>query len=543
MRLALLNSTALVKRMAWCLAVGLLLAGCLFGGTPGAQASCWLGPIMQEVLATFRDPGTQWMVFGCCGMYFITFVLLRQRASGARFWRWENPDVWLTAVLVLAAARYAFGYGERAGGTEALVLLGGAVVGKAMAWAGFKSRKRKAESRELKAEDGGRASALLRDAATAPEGNREADRKIDDMKMNVLVTHFPVIVPVFLGLLVWAVFWRNAAGMQFQYREQARWSGPWDNPNGFGMLMGVGLVLAAGALVAGFRLQVSGLGSESVVRNQWSVVSGWLKVGLLLVAAGILGLGLVKSYSRGAWVGTAVGLGFLGWGCWDRGIRRRRETGREQEKPEVRRAACDTQEHSCHSRDSRVWPWLRCNFGALLVIAVSVGVLAFWSFRHTEQVVARRALSVGNVNDFSWRNRVAAWVGALQMMAERPLTGHGWNQVERVYDQYYRVPSVQEGMAIQLNDYLTLGATLGIPALACFLGYVGLSLVSSQWSAVSSPRTKATDYQLLTTDSLAKATCRAGALVLLISFWFDGGLFRLATATVFWMLMEVGREA
>jgi predicted phage tail protein len=33
---------------------------------------------------------------------------------------------------------------------------------------------------------------------------------------------------------------------------------------------------------------------------------------------------------------------------------------------------------------------------------------------------------------------------------------------------------------------------------------------------------------------------RAGALVLLVAFWFDGGLFDLVTASVFWILLELG---
>jgi hypothetical protein len=29
--------------------------------------------------------------------------------------------------------------------------------------------------------------------------------------------------------------------------------------------------------------------------------------------------------------------------------------------------------------------------------------------------------------------------------------------------------------------------------------------------------------------------------VLLVGFWFDGGLFELATAATFWVLLELGR--
>ena len=70
--------------------------------------------------------------------------------------------------------------------------------------------------------------------------------------------------------------------------------------------------------------------------------------------------------------------------------------------------------------------------GDRLVFRV-VGVL---ELRQVEGAVARRAVSVANANDFSWRNRVAAWEGALQMMAERPWFGFGWNQPEQVYDKF-----------------------------------------------------------------------------------------------------------
>ena len=41
-------------------------------------------------------------------------------------------------------------------------------------------------------------------------------------------------------------------------------------------------------------------------------------------------------------------------------------------------------------------------------------------------------------------------------------------------------------------------------------------------------------------DDLLSATCHAGAMVLLVGFWFDGGLFKLPTAATFWILLELG---
>ena len=37
-----------------------------------------------------------------------------------------------------------------------------------------------------------------------------------------------------------------------------------------------------------------------------------------------------------------------------------------------------------------------------------------------------------------------------------------------------------------------------------------------------------------------KAICRAGTIILLVGFWFDGGLFELPTASTFWILLELG---
>lgn len=155
--------------------------------------------------------------------------------------------------------------------------------------------------------------------------------------------------------------------------------------------------------------------------------------------------------------------------------------------------------------------------------------------------MARRATSVANANDFSWRKRAAAWEGTLQMMADKPLLGFGWNQPQRVYDQFYRTPKVDEGAAIQLNDYFTLGTTLGIPALACFVAFIGLSLTRNPEHETRNTQTAA--LRPLTSDLWLPSVCRAAAIVLLVGFWFDGGLFKLATGATFWILLELGREA
>jgi hypothetical protein len=394
---------------------------------------------------------------------------------------------------------------------------------------------------------------------------------------------------VFIILLTGAAVWQAEPGRLFQYRGQGRWTGPWDNPNTFGMLMGVGLILAVGRLVqsrmnadcgvrsaecdakAEGRMKNAEGGGErptSNIQHRTSNWGLWVRAGLFGVAAGVMAVGLVKSYSRGAWVGTAVACIYLGWQAGrfsvieaiDRGIREMRGKGASQ-------AGVNAPVVPLLPRVLRI-PRFMLGGGrlALATVVVSIGILGFWNLRHFEGPIARRAVSVANANDFSWRNRVAAWEGALQMMAERPWFGFGWNQPERVYDQYYRAAKTNEGGAIQLNDYFMLGTTLGIPALACFVLYVLLAFIPQPAPEPAPPpsaspgpefrtphsafRTRAFPDSTLRTPHSAfrtqltldySAVCRAAAVVLLVAFWFDGGLFKLATAAPFWILLELGR--
>jgi len=388
--------------------------------------------------------------------------------------------------MLLAGLAYALDYGQAVKSTSAITLLGGAVLGQGTAC--WESRKRKAESRNA---GGG-------------------------------------TVLVLIVLLAGAAVWQAETAHFFQYRGQARWTGPWDNPNMFGVLMGVGAVLALGSLMSQVQ-SLKSCGGEhptSNIQHPTFKLWRWVKAALLLAAAGAMGVGLVKSYSRGAWVGAAVGMAYL---AYQVGKAETLKTESGQEKAESRKQKAEIP----------VWRW-----GALAVMCASVAVLGLWGMRELEGRVARRAFSVVNANDFSWRKRVAAYEGALQMLADKPWFGYGWNQPERVYDALYRPAKVDEGMAIQLNDYLMLGMTLGVPALACFCMYAGGCLVRGARSGVRSRERRtdagASDFGLRTSDFLP-AVCRAGAVVLLVGFWFDGGLFKLATGATFWILLELGR--
>ena len=161
-------------------------------------------------------------------------------------------------------------------------------------------------------------------------------------------------------------------------------------------------------------------------------------------------------------------------------------------------------------------------------------MLAFWNFRQTGASVVRQAFSVGSLNDFSWRNRLVAYEGALQIMAARPWSGFGWGRPTEVFDQLFKPSRLVEPPVIQLNDYSVVGMTLGLPALVCFVGYVALSL--RQY------RNQRRCIRPGAGDGLLRAVCQAGFIVLAVGFWLDRGLFFLALTTPFWILLELGYE-
>jgi len=160
----------------------------------------------------------------------------------------------------------------------------------------------------------------------------------------------------------------------------------------------------------------------------------------------------------------------------------------------------------------------------------------------------RRLLSVANPCDFSWRNRLLAWEGALQILSEGPCLGAAGSEPESLYEQYYLSPKSNESAAFDSNDHLLLGVSLGIPAFVCFAVFVWLSLRRIP-SELSQPDTVSTEgitkpftnaFQRL---DWSGAVFRSGAIVLAVGFWFDAGLFNLSTGPLFWMLMGLGGAA
>jgi O-antigen ligase len=465
-------SRKLFKEATSIIVIALIWTVCLFGNTHSMLAAGISGKALFWTQAVFTETATQRIIFFCVGFYTFAFLAFQTRLKKTRFGDSTNPNLLLLIVLIIGVLVYALNYTSSALHEDALVWLAGVMLGQAAAMC------------------------------------EALDQRRDTLSFRIIV--------VLILLLSIASLW-NVDNGQVRYLGKTRWSGTWHDPNIFGLLMGVGMALAIGLGLQSLRQKVPVHGAEIRI---WKP-SLWRRrvVILCFVVATLMGYGLLRSYSRGAWIATFFGLTYvIGYAVW-----------------------CLASERPVISFIS----WFNKNRFSLSAILISATILAFWSFRQTEWRLAHRLFSVSNQNDFSWRYRLSAWTGALQIVAEHPWFGVGWNQPEPMYTQYYRLSGVAEGAAIQVNDCLLLGDTLGIPALFCLAMYVWLHLTRSSKRPISNAAEDQNTEPSGNRNSVLRAdwiqaASRASAIVLLIGFWFDGGLFKLGTAATFWILLELG---
>lgn len=402
------------------------IALCLFGYVLHFQSG-----IFREFEAVFLS--VEWMLLVCMVIWCGTFIFLS----------FSLKDWPLIGLLLIAIAAYFIGYTASSRAADAIILLAGVTLGR---WTRF---------------------ALEADGRwqMADGGEKEVRSQKSEARFFLIGL---------IGLLAFSSWWH--LDMSGAYHGP-RWMGLWDNPNIYGMLMGVGTILAIALLVLSLksiRLRPAPARQEvqSPKLNKATTI-------FLTMAIAMMGVGLVMSYSRGAWVGTTIGLLYL-----------------------------------AKAHGKLKWRWVLP--GVLVAVAV---VCVFW---HSTPDNAPWYLKRADLSRPSAQHRVSAWRGALQMMRDHPL-GVGWNQAVSVYNKDYSPP---EGgvAALTMNSYLMLGTELGLPGLICFVAYVGLRLGIRSWKSADG----------------TGIVCRAGTLALLVAFWFDGGLFTLATASAFWILLEVG---
>ncbi len=339
-----------------------------------------------------------WMPFACVTVWsgaliFLTFSL---------------DDLPLIGLLLVVIATYFFDYGPSWRGMEATTLMFGATLGK-----GARALFMQKEERRM--------------------------QKIRNSKSEILNFLVGLIV-----LLAFASWWHVETSASVFLGP--RWMGLWNNPNDYGELMGAGLVLAVGLLA--HRLKAKGkiknaeVGSQSPEVRRWNPLLRFFapfkpavrnpQSAILFVAAGMMAVGLLFSYSRGAWLGTAIGLLYL----------------------------------------AKVYGKLKWRHLKLfLFFAFCFLLLIPWFFWNTPRTAPwywqRLDMSRGSV-----QHRVAAWKAGFEMMWDHPF-GVGWNKTVETYQKHYSPPE-DGAAAITTNDYLMLGTQVGWPGLVCFVTYCAL---------------------------------------------------------------------
>jgi hypothetical protein len=337
------------------------------------------------------------------------------------FLTFSRSDSPLIGLLLIAIVAYFINYLKTSQGVDAIILLSGVTLGKGVRVLLSHSRRREPPL---------------------------TDKTVIDQSVLSCASAFIIELVILLAFTSW---WHLDMANAY---HGPRWTGFCDNPNIYGMLMSAGVVLAVGLLA----------GRQKLLQA------------ILSVAAGMMAVGLLFSYSRGAWLGVAVGLLYLG-------------------------------------KAKSKFKW---RFVLPVVFVVGSAVWFFWSSTPDTSPWYLKRMDLSRP---SAQHRVVAWKAGFEIIRDHPF-GVGWNKAVETYDKHYSPPE-NGAAAITTNDYLMLGTQLGLPALICFVTYIYLKF-----------KPKATDS--------SHVACRAGVLVLLVAFWFDGGLFDLPTATVFWVLLELG---
>jgi O-antigen ligase len=464
-RLYLANFEKYIATLSICL---LLFAKCRLGSTPG---------FLKIVAAPLTETNLQWMPVFCLGFYLTTLLIIELRKVERMFqFRARIATCFLFVFCLIALLRYAFLHDTAWRSTSLLVMLFGLLAGKAAVKWTYAHRT----------------------------CHDSSDRLI--WLLGTLIFCFGSVA-----------LWPPDLARPLYYRGILRWTGPWNNPNLYGSLMGVGIILAGGVLIS--RLQ--GRIPYTSLKTPAAGLMRSLFETLCLISGCACLFGLVKSYSRGAWLGTVCGLGYLFW----------------RHMQDFRFIALG---HSSapERRVFRLIIWVYRNWKSLILISFCGVILAFWQFRFTNWPPARRVFSVANMNDLSWRNRLTAWRGAFGMIKDRPWIGVGWGQTDSVYEEKYRPIQIEDAQVLHTNSFFVLGASVGVPALLCLVSYLFLTL-----SPMRRQNSKEGDSFNLADSGLEplRITCHAGAFALLIGFWLDGTMFELPTAFTFWILLELGR--
>jgi len=242
--------------------------------------------------------------------------------------------------------------------------------------------------------------------------------------------------------------------------------------------------ILAGALAAVLPLAVSLMfppGTEDrgspILRRLLSVVCGLASAVMLAV--------LVLTKSRGAWLGTAVGLGIV-----------------------------------------LIYRWPRLRWPALALVALLLIAGLIIGPARVAQALAAAPVVGG------WEGRLELWSRALEAVADYPFTGIGMGTFDHVIPlryPYVLLAGAELAIPHAHNLFLQVAVDLGLPGLIAFVALLGLVLAA----AVRSARAWAGDQAL----ALQVTGLAAGLVAVLVHGLLDAASWGSKPAVFIWALM------
>jgi O-antigen ligase len=324
-------------------------------------------------------------------------------------WRWRE------GLLLLGAFQYAFGYAWTAMGVLLLLLLGELFAGEPV-W-----RRTGLDWSLLVL-----CAALFFSATHSAWPDRALASTVQFglgafvvVRATVLAADRPSFTRRWVGALALgaaaaALLGALGIGLTPYHRAQM----PYMGPNAFATTLAVGLVMATGLL------------HDSLRRRRGRLVTAGWAIGV----AGIL-VGLILTWSRGAWLAAGMGLGALAVATRSR-------------------------------RTAMV-------VGYVVLLAALAAPFAAPRWPTQAVRVDERPGAAHPVG------RLAMWGAALRMAADHPWTGTGFTTYERAYSRYQTLPAGMGPPPHAHNLFLTFAAETGLPGTAALAAFLGTGLLAA----------------------------------------------------------------
>lgn len=226
-----------------------------------------------------------------------------------------------------------------------------------------------------------------------------------------------------VAVSITAVLSQNGTAREFKkfiYKGTERWSGPWGTPN------------IAASILAPLTLLVGGYGIL-LLRPSRARILALRCLGIVLLCAALCGCVLIAfTYSRGGWLAFGTGLAAM----------------------------------FLIMKDGR---------HGIAALALTFGLILCGLPAGVERLASATAV----VEDASVHNRLLVWRGALEMIADHPLSGIGTGEFARVFSGFYQAPWHKQSYSTAINDYLTLAAERGLPLFLALLALTAFVMIAA----------------------------------------------------------------